>query len=951
MLKKRLFLVVLVIIILVFANQLVKGDRLLQRSNNYFELEVDSSGTTTTSKFFPVGPWYPFKTPDTLINTIVCTSGVCDTVEDTSITCDSCVIDTIVIRDGVLDAIDPDSSKMNVFVPTCHRSMKAYIQELQYGIDTLGLYAFSSFGDAIGKSVYSIDQFDNFRIPTGTDTYIPFDSCVAILRKIGWECSPFSLDTSDADYIDSSQITFTLRTPELDSSVQDTMDYVYDSTSPNNIGNGAIHFISDSVCTLSLSFDNSYTPHYSKPWILESFGYECDWLSFKVRSDTDFSSSDTFKFIAEYISHKVDTTESTRTIYVELNSKSQLLITEGYDTTTSTVTVSLQNPSYFGDPDGESASFPLYGRNPDPTINLYTPEHDWFIVFAQMDKIIYDFTDTAGTPYILDSLVSVKVVGKHFYFDNLGFTRNPDDVKGECASFIDSMQTDANLANVYDDILCWYVFDEPHLRARRAGHVWWRETWEEKCAMTDFIKEVEETISTVDTLDKPMYLKLTESWNPASGTDVPQVFANQYKLYNEDNLYDFTISEDGLSNIRPDDPHPSPYLVISPISCNLIKAGLDSAGLADSTPFIITAVAAVGKEDYCYIDSVPSTTRRVASFEELTYMTFSPIVHGARGLLWWGVPQTLPDSLNANDGWDGACNDTLLDNIKYISRYLFENKLDAVIMDDELNSYVSCLEDTSTHDSVSLVTKDINYIFRQFDIDTTILGEENYLIATNDMNVTTIAKELEESSSKCGAYCIMSDICCEFETENLYDSSEAYCYDSVTFILDSLDNAYWRVVDIRPYDDDGYPAEWPGQNHADAWASGDDNSICIYGNSFTDFFRPYDVHIYKIYQNPPVVLDSGWNMISIPYATGEDSLSKILGDPLGIWALSGRDYIEVSDTFNFTGKGYWVLIDHDTTIQMDYQPIKQYTASIDAGWNLIGSVHSTYIWDTTTYCL
>ncbi|MBN2542488.1 hypothetical protein JXI42_06445 [bacterium] len=49
---------------------------------------------------------------------------------------------------------------------------------------------------------------------------------------------------------------------------------------------------------------------------------------------------------------------------------------------------------------------------------------------------------------------------------------------------------------------------------------------------------------------------------------------------------------------------------------------------------------------------------------------------------------------------------------------------------------------------------------------------------------------------------------------------------------------------------------------------------------------------------------------------------------------------------------YWVFINHDTTIQMDYEPIKKYVIPIEneVNWHMVGSIHSSHVWDSSTYC-
>ncbi|MCJ7575497.1 MAG: carboxypeptidase regulatory-like domain-containing protein [Dehalococcoidia bacterium] len=85
-------------------------------------------------------------------------------------------------------------------------------------------------------------------------------------------------------------------------------------------------------------------------------------------------------------------------------------------------------------------------------------------------------------------------------------------------------------------------------------------------------------------------------------------------------------------------------------------------------------------------------------------------------------------------------------------------------------------------------------------------------------------------------------------------------------------------------------------------------------------------------------LKAGWNMVSVPLALADDSISEVFPGVAGIftWNATSRSYyvpmvIEPE-------KGYWVAVTENTTITINGTPVDTWTTDIKAGWNMIGSV-------------
>ncbi|MBN2543425.1 hypothetical protein JXI42_11225 [bacterium] len=383
----------MVFFVLVIFNQPSLADRLLPNHANYFEIEVIDSVSagstyTHTEKFFPFGWWY----------------GSYDTVP------------------AALDSMNPETNNYNVFMPTIGLLDNILLKNIDYGIEK-GMYAFGTFPRHLNYGLYSfIDRFENLH-------------------------PNYSYSDNKKELYDRGWVDFCPACTTIDSTDFEILNVGLhkDVVSDTQVIVNCLHIISEDT-NFTLNYDCPDSANdpvgWFYPYIFELTDWKLNWLSFKIASDSTFrDSSYTFRFIAKYLTHKEGDTSDTATIYVELNSGDLSPEQQGYVDSTSTITVSLQNTDYFSDDTGAAAQFPLYGRNPDPVVDLMSSE-DWFIVFAMMDSIIYNFTDTVGDPYILDSLIEFKLIGTHYYIDNIGYSPNTSTIKKEYQALLDTIMND-----------------------------------------------------------------------------------------------------------------------------------------------------------------------------------------------------------------------------------------------------------------------------------------------------------------------------------------------------------------------------------------------------------------------------------------------------------------------------------------------------------------------------
>ena len=87
-----------------------------------------------------------------------------------------------------------------------------------------------------------------------------------------------------------------------------------------------------------------------------------------------------------------------------------------------------------------------------------------------------------------------------------------------------------------------------------------------------------------------------------------------------------------------------------------------------------------------------------------------------------------------------------------------------------------------------------------------------------------------------------------------------------------------------------------------------------------------------------ISLNSGWNMISIPIS-GETTVPTEVA--VVYEYTPGVGYVWVTPTAMEPGKGYWAAATAPCNITVTGTPVYYYTASLSAGWNMVGSVYES----------
>jgi hypothetical protein len=87
-----------------------------------------------------------------------------------------------------------------------------------------------------------------------------------------------------------------------------------------------------------------------------------------------------------------------------------------------------------------------------------------------------------------------------------------------------------------------------------------------------------------------------------------------------------------------------------------------------------------------------------------------------------------------------------------------------------------------------------------------------------------------------------------------------------------------------------------------------------------------------------IPLKAGWNMVSVPVTPSDASVSAVFPDALVVytWNPVTKSYSAVTEVE--AGKGYWVAVMTDVTATVTGIPVNDWTVSITAGWNMIGSI-------------
>jgi hypothetical protein len=92
-----------------------------------------------------------------------------------------------------------------------------------------------------------------------------------------------------------------------------------------------------------------------------------------------------------------------------------------------------------------------------------------------------------------------------------------------------------------------------------------------------------------------------------------------------------------------------------------------------------------------------------------------------------------------------------------------------------------------------------------------------------------------------------------------------------------------------------------------------------------------------------LTLNPGWNMISFPVIPSNSSFSSIFSN-VGYYQVltwSGTSYVTPAEVE--AGRGYWVLVLSETTVEIEGVPVDTYELDLPAGWSMIGSIYGNAV--------
>ena len=134
----------------------------------------------------------------------------------------------------------------------------------------------------------------------------------------------------------------------------------------------------------------------------------------------------------------------------------------------------------------------------------------------------------------------------------------------------------------------------------------------------------------------------------------------------------------------------------------------------------------------------------------------------------------------------------------------------------------------------------------------------------------------------------------------------------------------------RIQSDAAISANWPrvassGTRAVAVWHQHDD-ATDVYSNYFEE---PESIDL---------ELKAGWNMVSVPIQARDMSSGTIFGSAEAVYWWNPVTKSYTIPTSIDPKKGYWVAVSSDQTVTVTGEPVENWTGSLSAGWNMIGSV-------------
>jgi len=90
----------------------------------------------------------------------------------------------------------------------------------------------------------------------------------------------------------------------------------------------------------------------------------------------------------------------------------------------------------------------------------------------------------------------------------------------------------------------------------------------------------------------------------------------------------------------------------------------------------------------------------------------------------------------------------------------------------------------------------------------------------------------------------------------------------------------------------------------------------------------------------------GWNLVSIPYRTGNEPLGDILTGASAIYKFDAPGYVSAVDDTNEIGRGYWVLYTYDKEEEIFGEEVDSFQTHVGPDWSIMGSVSDNVIWNS-----
>jgi hypothetical protein len=127
------------------------------------------------------------------------------------------------------------------------------------------------------------------------------------------------------------------------------------------------------------------------------------------------------------------------------------------------------------------------------------------------------------------------------------------------------------------------------------------------------------------------------------------------------------------------------------------------------------------------------------------------------------------------------------------------------------------------------------------------------------------------------------------------------------------------------------------------------------GHNMQTVINGREMEIFNWFNDHPLLvshslhLDLGWNMVSFPVIPSNTSFASIFTGKgyYHVLTWSGTSYMPPTNAE--AGRGYWVLVLTETTVNVTGSPVEEYALDLPAGWSMIGSVYGSTVGAATVF--